>query len=57
MHSSEFKIFQVLNDRLLDTQDYLDQMHNIKNNDVVVLAHVQLKHTQGITDKNFPLFL
>ena len=36
----------MLNDKLIETAEELSNMEDIKNNDVVVLAHVQLKHTQ-----------
>ena len=47
---------QVLNDKLIETADELSGMEDIKNNDVVVLAHVHLKHTQ-VETKNAKMFM
>ena len=47
---------QVLNDKLIETAEELSGMEDIKNNDVVVLAHVHLKHTQ-VETKNAKMFM
>ena len=37
---------QVLSDKMLETEDELARMQHVMNNDVVVLTHVKMKHTQ-----------
>ena len=39
-----------------DTRDELSRMKHVMNNDVVVLTHVQMKHTQ-LEAKNAKMFM
>merc|ERR1739844_670546 len=47
---------QVLSDKMDDTKEELARMENVMNNDVVVLTHVQMKHTQ-LEAKNAKMFM